>query len=337
MSEYSDIKVSVIMPVYNARDYISNSVESVMKQTHENVEIILVDDCSTDGTIEVERKLAEKFQNIKVISNEENSGQTLSRNHGLEYASGEWFIFLDADDELNTVAIEEMLRVGLENNVDIVLCDYENIYDDGSRVKNTAKLTPGVYSAEEITKNLFINIPLSVYSCIGTKLYKTDFLAKKRRTKDYPRTGGDFMFFSDAVLSDARVYYANKIFYEYYVRKGSISNTYRKNMYDDLTETRKGLWELFEKYGISDLRKKELATLRYEIIYMSLYQETFKNRRYSDFISMYNRIFSSDEAMDAILYLSKHGDCIKKRLFMKMFNYPKCLYRLINIRRSFSI
>ncbi len=332
MIDHSEIKVSVIIPVYNAKAYLHDSVKSVLSQTHSNVEVILVDDCSTDGTWDVEEKLAEENENVILVKNEQNSGQTLSRNHGMKCITGDWFMFLDADDELAGDSIEQMLAAGLEGNADMVMCDYQNIFADGRTVDNTTSISSGIFDAKEFCKHIFSEIPLNVYSCVGTKLYRASFLEKKRPTPDFPRTGGDFMFITDSLMADPKVYYLKKALYKYYVRKGSISNSYRPNMYSDMTKTRAGLWELFEKFGIKEDRKLELSKLRYEIIYMALSQETFKNRSYSDYLNTYNMIFRETESLEAIGYLIKHSSSFPKRMYIRMFRHPFVLYGIIKLR-----
>ena len=91
-------KVSIVIPVYKAADTITRCVESLEKNTYENLQIILIEDCSGDQTINVCKKLASMYDNVQCIENDENHGVSYTRNHGLDYADGNYLMFVDSDD-----------------------------------------------------------------------------------------------------------------------------------------------------------------------------------------------------------------------------------------------
>lgn len=90
--------VSIIMPSYNTAKYISAAIESILNQTYENWELIIVDDCSTDNTDEILTEYAKKDSRIRYYKNEKNSGAAVARNRALRQAKGKWVAFLDSDD-----------------------------------------------------------------------------------------------------------------------------------------------------------------------------------------------------------------------------------------------
>ena len=99
--------VSIIVPVYNVEPYVKRCVESLWEQTYQNIEIILVDDCSTDNSLEVCKHLQETGRNIlPVLHHECNEGLEGTRNSGIEAASGQWIMFLDSDDTYTANAVE---------------------------------------------------------------------------------------------------------------------------------------------------------------------------------------------------------------------------------------
>ena len=113
--------VSIIIPVYQVEKYIGNTIKSVLRQTYKNIEIILVDDGSTDESItnalaEVER---EHFTEYKLVR-QENKGLGEARNTGVDYANGEWIVFLDSDDTIQKDAIEKLLKNAISNSCDWV-------------------------------------------------------------------------------------------------------------------------------------------------------------------------------------------------------------------------
>ncbi len=108
MSEKESIAVSVIIPVHNAAGYISDTLSTVLSQTLNDIEIIIVNDCSDDNTLEIVSALAETDSRIRVINNTTNLGGGGSRNIGLDAATGEYVIFLDDDDYVDNMMLERM-------------------------------------------------------------------------------------------------------------------------------------------------------------------------------------------------------------------------------------
>lgn len=125
------MKISVIVPAYNAGKYFENCIKSIVNQTYKNLEIILVDDGSTDSTPQACDEWAEKDSRIKVI-HKENGGAASARNIGLDNATGEYIGFVDADDYIDVDMYEIMLNDILENDADAARCGVERVSDDGT-------------------------------------------------------------------------------------------------------------------------------------------------------------------------------------------------------------
>lgn len=117
--------VSIIVPVYNVEKYIQRCIDSLSNQTYKNLEIILVNDGSTDDSIEICESAALKDQRIKVI-HQQNSGSSVARNTGLDHATGKFIAFVDSDDHIQKETIAEMLQLLLENNLDVVEFERDN-------------------------------------------------------------------------------------------------------------------------------------------------------------------------------------------------------------------
>ena len=114
--------VSIVMPSYNTASYIGESIRSILAQTYTNWELIVVDDCSTDNTIEI----VESFNDsrIRVIKNDENSGAAISRNYALREARGKWIAFLDSDDKWSPQKLEKQIQFMETNNYAFTFTDY---------------------------------------------------------------------------------------------------------------------------------------------------------------------------------------------------------------------
>lgn len=136
--------VSIIMPSYNTAKYISESVSSILRQTYTNWELIIVDDCSTDGTDDVVRPFLQDSR-IRYIKNDKNSGAAVSRNRALREAAGKWIAFLDSDDLWHPEKLERQIRFMEETGYKFTYTDY--------RIQLNGEWLPYVYTGpDEVTK-----------------------------------------------------------------------------------------------------------------------------------------------------------------------------------------
>ena len=122
-------KVSVIIPVYNVKEYVEKCVETVIKQTYSNLEIILVDDGATDGSGEICDKLACKDQRIEVI-HKKNGGLSDARNAGLKVVTGEYYLFVDSDDWISVNMVKRLVDCAEKEDADIVCCGFFDVMKD---------------------------------------------------------------------------------------------------------------------------------------------------------------------------------------------------------------
>lgn len=125
-----DGKVSIITPTYNSEEFILDTIRSVQNQTYTNWEMIIIDDCSTDRTVELIEKL--KDSRIRVIVQDTNKGAAMARNRAIEEADGEFFAFLDSDDSWKIDKLEKQIRFMRENNYDFTSTHYEHVDKNGN-------------------------------------------------------------------------------------------------------------------------------------------------------------------------------------------------------------
>lgn len=119
-------KVSIIIPCFNKGKYVKEAVESALNQTYQNIEIVCIDDASTDNSCEILRSLVDKYKNIVLIKNKENKGVIYSRNLAIEKASGEYILPLDADDTIEPTYVEKAVKILEENpEIGVVYCKYK--------------------------------------------------------------------------------------------------------------------------------------------------------------------------------------------------------------------
>ena len=128
-SDQNSVLVSIIIPAYNTAEYIHRAIESSIRQTHSNIEIIIIDDGSTDNTLEIAKKYAEKDSRIRVI-HQDNGGVSSARNHGMREANAEYYVFLDSDDWLEDDAVEVLLDAQTAHPDKLIAANYYYITPD---------------------------------------------------------------------------------------------------------------------------------------------------------------------------------------------------------------
>ncbi len=139
-------KISVIVPVYNLEKYLSNCIDSIISQTYTNIEIIFVDDCSSDNSLNILNEYSKKYNQIKVISLEQH-GVTSVRNEGLKHASGKYIGFVDCDDYIDPQTYEKAHLMMQEYNTDIVCWGANIVFED--------RAEPNEFALKELNKVKF--------------------------------------------------------------------------------------------------------------------------------------------------------------------------------------
>ncbi len=177
-------KVSVIIPVYNVEKYIRECLDSAINQTYKNLEVICVNDCSTDNSVKIIEEYMQKDARVKIIHHDKNRGAGPARNTGIQNSNGEYIFFLDSDDYLNLDAIELMVKNQKETNADIIVSNTRVFTEDKdiaieNRVKENEKLLK--ISTQKCCQIGFDNFQYNadyVFGISWGKLYKKDFLIK---------------------------------------------------------------------------------------------------------------------------------------------------------------
>lgn len=218
------MKISVIVPVYNVDKYIKRAVDSIINQTYSNIEIILVDDGSTDDSKHICDAYAESENRVRVI-HQVNGGAACARNTGIEASNGSYIMFVDADDEVTHNSIEVLLKTALSTGAEIVTGVVERLHTDYCDKKMIL-----VNDFGESMKILDNKQGIESYLSGGTavyamaRLYKKNILEKVRFAPDI-RLGEDLLFVYEAVKSAQLSVYIDCIVYYYYKIKSSQTNS----------------------------------------------------------------------------------------------------------------
>ena len=171
------MKLSIIVPVYNAEEFIKKCVDSILDQTFKDFELILVDDGSKDSSSNICDEYAQKDSRVKVI-HKENAGVSSARNSGIELAQGEYLGFVDSDDWIDNNMFESLINEAEKNNTDIVMCDASTVYSNGREEKDTiTKLAKSsVINKVGFTSELLMEMAGAAWRCI----YKSSLIKENK-------------------------------------------------------------------------------------------------------------------------------------------------------------
>ena len=170
--------ISIIIPVYNAEKELKKCVESILRQTQKNIEIILIDDGSADASLSICQKYAEGDCRVKVV-HQKNAGVSAARNAGIEVANGQYIGFVDSDDWIAPEMYERLLSEAERTGSDVVMCDATTVYDDGRTQADTITQLSGnrILEKSDFTPSLLLEMAGSACRCI----YKNDRYSDKQR------------------------------------------------------------------------------------------------------------------------------------------------------------
>ena len=156
--------VSIITPTFNSEEFLSQTINSVLNQSYKNWELILVDDCSTDNTVQLINTHLEKHPNISLIQNTTNQGAGVSRNKGINEANGDFIAFLDADDLWKPNKMEDQINLMIKNNLDVCFSSYDLIDEEGNKLNKRVNALPQL-TYNKLLKSNYVGNLTGVYNC----------------------------------------------------------------------------------------------------------------------------------------------------------------------------
>ena len=232
-------------------------MESITAQKVTQLEIIIIDDGSTDGTPEILRQLAEKDSRIKIIT-QENRGQGIARNRGLDIAAGDYVSFVDCDDKIHPHMYRDMLEAATRSKADIVQCNINDICPGISK-RARATVKTGLYRIDDLRKFFASMISRDRYSgeCCN-KLYRKNLADRVKFKQTSKVTAEDLLYNLEILLEVKSVYFIGKAYYNYY------HNT------EDIQGGKDEIEKLIELFGIAECRLREKG------LYEKLARETGK-------------------------------------------------------------
>lgn len=277
MSE--NIKITVIIPVYNVEAYIRRCLDSVVNQSFFNIEIICIDDKSTDNSLNIIKEYCQRDNRIKCIENKINRGLSYTRNVGIKASIGEYVFFLDSDDTISNDALEKLYKIVSIKNFQMVFFDFINCYVSehlkshlNYKNKNRTSLE-GEWTGPELFIKMVENCDMQPQAWL--KLYNREFLLCNGLFFHEGIMHEDIPYAVKAMFMADKVYFTGDKLYEWWHREDSITTA--KTSIAHIEGRIKGIVEIIEFMDCIELSERErLAVEKYVLSIMNAAKEKIK-------------------------------------------------------------
>ncbi len=261
------MRFSVVIPVYNAGKLALNMIDSVLSQNFSDFEIIAVDDCSKDGTDKLLKEYLGKDERLNIVFKEENSGPALTRNEGLKRAKGEYVLFFDCDDDIDSNLLATLDDAINKNASDLIIYGHLEEYYKGNEVINSVRIAKEaivLQNAKDLRKEF---LPLERKTMLGypwNKAYKRSIIAENNISFENVNMIEDFLFNVDFFKKASSLEILDITPYRYNIRESlSVTSVFRKD-YFDLHERRiKVLYETLNDWDLCGNEEKNEISLIY--------------------------------------------------------------------------
>ena len=275
--------VSIILNVYNGEKYIKKCLDSIINQTFKDIEIIIVNDGSTDNTNKILKTYKDK--RIKII-NQENMGLSLSRNVGIDNAKGEYLYFVDVDDYLEKDAIEYLYNLSIKYKADISTCIPIDRYDYETKIVNEEEKIEVLTSEEMLKRTLLIK---HREGTTWNKLFKKKLFNKVRFEN---RIINDVVTTYKLVMNANKIVYSNQIKYNYYRHDESIISKKRTKYMIDLYDAALERYEEVKNIYPNMIENDATLALLITSIYFTNDKELLDYLKEEKAIKLFNKLFS---------------------------------------------
>lgn len=259
-------KVSIIIPIFNMEKYLNKCIESVSRQTYKNIEIILINDGSTDSSEQIAIEWSKKDSRIIYVY-QENKGSGIARNNGLSKATGKYIVFVDPDDWIEEDAIEQFVSQMEINNADLIIaCAYNEYFDKDGKILETKKDSFLNEYINDIKKIQNRYVPLFLENAITApwnKMYKLDII--KQNNIEFPnlKRSQDIVFnykYYDCIKS-LQIY--DKRLYHYRIESETYGKKINVEYYKTVCKIYEDINKLLEKWNVELEQKENTEFIKY--------------------------------------------------------------------------
>lgn len=334
--------LSVIVPVYNTHRYLERCIESLSRQTYRNLEIILIDDGSTDDSPAACDAFAAAMENVRVL-HKKNAGLGFARNSGLDLAAGEYVAFVDSDDYVEDNMYQRLMEECKRVNADAVFCEHTFIRNDGIGVPMKSSMEAGVYSGRQILRAMMgadpearLDFDFNMSAWMG--IYSRNVLeaAALRFSSERKVISEDFLFNMQFLQKAETVAYIKDCLYCYCENTGSLTRRYIQNRLSKEKDLYGMVRELLEG------EVEDADWLRYHRLFLgrirsTICQEVYyeKSGSLRERIRAIRQIARDDLVCSVIESYPIHRNPIKLRIFNAFLKWKFCIgmYVLIVLKR----
>lgn len=256
-----DILVSVVMPVYNEENYLRECLDGLVNQTLKDIEVICVDDGSTDNSVAILKEYAARDSRFKILQ-QQNQGAGIARNLGLQEAKGRYVIFLDSDDLFEPNMLSVMYQAAEERHTDVLVCRCDR-YDDATgeytyypwSVRENLLPAAQTFSSEEIGRDFFKAFIWWPWD----KLYRRSYVQKLGIGFQGLRTTNDLFFVVAAMLKAGSISYVGNVLVHHRVNMGGSLSVTREKSWDCFYKALKAVRDFMEKEGLFAKREQDFV------------------------------------------------------------------------------
>lgn len=303
-------KYSIVMPVYHVEKYLEKMVSCVRNQTYSNWELILVDDCSDDRSGEICDRLSSEEQRIRVIHLEKNGGLSNARNQGMKVASGEYILFLDSDDWIESTLLQCVENSLKKNQAQIVIYglveEYENREEMVDYKKEVSSQEKYLTSQKDICKEVIQLEKKTLFGYAWNKVYQLSWLKEKQLNFETITMIEDVVFNVHAVKNVQSINILSDRLYHYRIRdNGNLTSKYLDNYFDLHVQRVQLFWDLYKEWGYLNKTVKTILAGIYCRYFLSALQRNCDPR--SEMTQKQKRKWIRD--------------CFQSRLFQKLLPY----------------
>lgn len=308
--------ITVVVPVYNAEKTIEKCVDSLLSQSYSNIEIILINDCSTDRSLDICKNYADKHGNIKVLSNQKNSGVSYTRNRGIDDAHGKYICFVDSDDYVETEYLEILYNIYQEYNL-FPICGFV-FHDEYSGVKPVEYRWSG--GSEKVSLGDAFRLYGELYlTALWNKLFINKIIKEKCVRFDTALSMGEDIKFTVEYLLKAGtefVYVTDKMPYHYMkLNNTSLMADFAKGGMKSCEELLNTIKSLAEKYNseADKIMQNEIENKKNTLIYFIMHDKTYSKKEKLEKAREIKPDFSNSD------YNKYKISMLKEKIFTKLF------------------
>lgn len=274
------VQVSIVVPLYNVEKYIERCLKSIMEQTFDNYEVIIVNDGSKDNSINIAEKFQKRYPDKIRIITQKNAGLSAARNKGIQEAVGEYICFIDSDDFIKDDMIEKLYQQAVDKNADMVICGVnkyiestKETYEDVREYDETR-----IFDSEHCIREFLLDKTVEGYAC--NKLFKRSLFLDNNIQYPVGKMFEDVETTIKLIIASDRIAFSDNYGYYYVQREGSITKDVKKRTIEDYIRSFVIVKQLLEKNNIFDNLKdayKRYYINRLNVAYVMLYNYEFNN------------------------------------------------------------